>query len=52
MADIFDYEADEYALASREIFYDEEAAISYARDLAKRHRLKFEGDKKEHDYLD
>jgi hypothetical protein len=52
VADIWSYEADEYALASRKIFYDEHAANKYARKLAHDNKLKFEGGAADHDYLD
>ena len=44
------YEKDEYAVASRKEFYDEEECAKYARELAKEHNLQYTGDT--NDYLD
>lgn len=44
------YEKDEYAVASRGEWSDEQEAISYAKELAEKHGLEFVGEK--NDYLD
>lgn len=44
------YEKDEYAVASRREWDNEEEAIVYAKQLAKEHGLQYVGDK--NDYLD
>jgi hypothetical protein len=50
---VWDYEEDEYALASRERFVDEDAAYAKAYELATAHDLKVaDGRKGHHDYLD
>lgn len=45
-----EYEKSDYAIASRQEFDTEEAAILYAKELAHEHGKKFESD--EPDYLD
>ena len=49
------WDADDYALASREDFEDEGDAIDYAKELAKKHDKKYVGPNRagdKHDYLD
>jgi hypothetical protein len=53
---VFDYEEDEYALASRRKFdqeTEEDAAHDYAKDLARENGLTFVDERRgHHDYLD
>ena len=50
VAQVRDYEVDEWALASRRTFGDdEEAATEYMRELAEEHGLAYEG---AHHFLD
>ena len=56
VAHCHDYEKDEYALASRHTFTDEEEAIEHAMELAKTFSKTYVGNlpdgEKYHDYLD
>lgn len=49
-----EYEINEYALASRQEFHDEQEAWVYARQLARDHGKNYVGDglAGDHDYLD
>ena len=51
----FDYEIDDYALASRRHYTDEDECIKYAMGLAEKHDLRYVGKRRAnclHDYLD
>ena len=47
-----EYEINDYALASRQEFYEASDAYAYARKLAKDNGKAYEGEAGEHDYLD
>lgn len=46
------YELNDYSVASRKSFTDEESAIKYAKSLAVEHGLDYDGPCDGHDYLD
>lgn len=52
IAEIWDYQKDEWKIASRKIFQVRSEAVAYARDLAKTNQLEFEGNEPEDFYLD
>jgi len=52
---VWDYEEDEYALASQRRFdvdTEQDEADAYAQELADKHGLEFVGGKKRHKFLD
>ena len=49
-SDAMHYELNDYSVASRKEFTDESLAIDYAKELAEKHGLKYEGD--DDGYLD
>lgn len=48
----YDYEEDEYALASKQIFDEEADAVEYAKELANKHGLGLNLPTGYHNYLD
>lgn len=49
---VFDYEEDDYALASRNSYDSEDEAYEYMKELAENHGLKFDRKDSDHEYLD
>lgn len=52
IAQCFDYEAEDYHLASRNKFSSEEEAVEYAKKLAVEHNKNLKLPNSYHDYLD